>query len=202
MKSPAVVREITSFVFREDEPQNADIIFIPGGAYPEIAEHAAHLFSMGFAPILLPSGKHSITNGHFLGARGPLAEKYPGPYQTEWDFLSDVLKQNGVNETAILKEDQATYTYQNAIFSREVTDRAGIQVKKAILCCQAFHARRCLSYYQLLFPDTDFLVCPSITRNISRDNWYQTPEGVDLVMSELSKCGDQLKPSLISFLFS
>lgn len=201
MKPPAVIREITSFIFREDEPQKADIIFIPGGAYAEIAEHAAELFHQSFAPALLPSGKHSITNGSFLGARGPLASKYPGPYRTEWEFLSDVLKQNGVDQTAILKEDQATYTYQNAIFSREATERAGVQVKKAILCCQAFHARRCLSYYQMLFPDTEFFVCPAVTRNISRDNWYETPEGVDLVMSELTKCGDQLKPSLISFLF-
>ena len=202
MNPPAVIREITSFIFREDEPEKSDIIFIPGGAYAEIAEHAAALFRQSFAPMLLPSGKHSITNDSFRGARGPLSEKYPGPYRTEWDFLSDVLQKNGVAQTAILKENQATHTYQNAVFSRKAVDQANIHVKKAILCCQAFHARRCLLYYQMLFPDTTFLVCPAVTRNVSRDNWYQTPAGVDLVMSELSKCGDQLKPSLISFLFS
>ena len=36
--------EIGNFVFLRDEPQPADVIFITGGAYPEVGERAAALW--------------------------------------------------------------------------------------------------------------------------------------------------------------
>ena len=36
------------------------MIFIPGGPCGEIALHAAELYHQGYAPLLIPSGKHSI----------------------------------------------------------------------------------------------------------------------------------------------
>lgn len=186
----AVIRDITSFIFCEDAPASADIIFVPGGSYPEIAERAAALYRQGFAPFILPSGQYSVTRGFFPGAASKQAQ-YGGKFPTEWAFLKHVLMENGVPEKAILKEDCATYTYQNATFSREVTDSAGLAVKRAILCCQAYHARRSLSYYRLCFPETDFLVCPAVTNNISRSTWFRSEDGVDTVLGELTKCGSQ-----------
>ena len=61
-------------------------------------------------------------------------------------------------EEAILREDQATFTYENAIYSRQVTDREHLNIQKAILCCKACHARRALMYYKMLYPDTEFFV--------------------------------------------
>ena len=46
-------------------------------------------------------------------------------------------------------------------------------------------------YYQEQFPRTEFLVCPVVTRNISRDNWHRTDEGIDTVLGELERCGGQ-----------
>ena len=37
-----------------------------------------------------------------------------------------VLVQNKVPKEAILKENQATYTYENAIYSRQVADEMGL----------------------------------------------------------------------------
>lgn len=190
MQANAVIRDITDFIFCEDKPDTADIILIPGGGFPEIAERAAALYRAGYAPLVLPSGKYSITKGFFPGALSK-AEQYDGHFQTEWAFLQSVLMQNGVPKEAILREDRATYTYQNAVFSRQAADEAGLCINRAILCCQAFHARRSLSYYRLCFPNTDFLVCPAVTKGIGRENWYLTEEGVDTVLSELSKCGSQ-----------
>ena len=190
MYPSGIIRDITKFIFCEDIPSHADIILIPGGGYPEIAERAAVLFREGFAPLVLPSGKYSVKKGFFPGALSKESQ-YGGDFDTEWEFLKHVLMQNGVPEEAILKEDCATYTYQNAIYSREVTDKAGLSIETAILCCQAFHARRSLSYYRLCFPETNFLVCPAITKGISRSTWFQTEDGVDTVLGELSKCGSQ-----------
>ena len=67
---------ITDFIFIENEPEPADVIFIPGGPCGEIALHAAELFHQGYAPLLIPSGCHSILDPVYRGARSP--EKYRG----------------------------------------------------------------------------------------------------------------------------
>ena len=56
---------ITSFIFQEDQPEKADIIFVPGGNYPEAAERAAQLYLEGYAPLICPSGKYSRLKRHF-----------------------------------------------------------------------------------------------------------------------------------------
>ncbi len=172
---------ITEFIFVEDEPAAADIIFVPGGNYPEAAVRAAGLYRQGFAPYVLPSGKYSILNGKFESEE----------FETEWEYLRAVLTAHGVPGTAILREDQASYTYENAVCSRKRTDAEGITVSRALLCCQAFHARRCLLYYQEQFPEAEILVCPVVTRGISRGNWYRTDEGIDTVLGEMERCGGQ-----------
>lgn len=179
----------TDFIFVEDEPEQADMIFVPGNGYPQMAERAAELWKGGYAPYILPSGKYSVVTGKFSGVLAK-EEKYRGAYRTEWEFLKTVLIKNGVDERKILREDQATYTYQNAIFSRQATEKRGISLEKAILCCKAQHARRCKMYYELLYPGTRFLICPSDV-GINRENWYLTEEGIREVLGEMRRCGEQ-----------
>ena len=179
----------TDFIFLEDEPQVADVIFVPGNGFPQMAERAAQLWKDGYAPWILPSGRYSVLTGRFAGVQAEV-QKYSGKYETEWDFLYDVLIKNGVDGQAVLKENQATYTYQNAIYSRQVTDAAGIEVKKAIICCKAQHARRCSMYYQLLYPETELVICPSDV-GINRENWFLTEEGIEEVLGEVERCGKQ-----------
>ena len=95
--------------------------------------------------------------------------------------------QNGVRENDILKEDNATFTWENALYSRKVTDESGISVKKAIICCKSYHARRVLMYYQRAYPETEFLICPSFPDGISRENWRETQKGIQEVMGEVSR---------------
>ena len=172
---------LTDFIFVEHEPEKADMIFVPGGNYPEAALHAAKLYLEGFALYVMPSGRYSITAG-----------KFDSPvYGTECDYLCDILLREGVPETALLRENQATYTYENAIYSRKKADELGLTVRKAILSCQAFHARRSLMYYQEQFPETQFLVCPVVTRGIGRDTWFLTENGIDTVLGEVERCGAQ-----------
>jgi uncharacterized SAM-binding protein YcdF (DUF218 family) len=175
-----------SFIFVEDQPQQADIIFVPGNGYPQMAERAAELYREGYAPWVLPSGKYSIMAGKFTGVLDQ-NQKYPGEYETEWEFLKTVLIKNGVPEEAILREDQATFTWENAKLSRKVTDAAYIQVKRAILCCKTYHARRALMYYQMAYPEAEFFVCPASPDQITRDNWRETEAGVDAVAGEVTR---------------
>ena len=39
----------TDYIFVKDEPQKADVIFVPGNGYPQMAAHAAELWKEGFA---------------------------------------------------------------------------------------------------------------------------------------------------------
>lgn len=183
------LKNFTDFIFLEEQPEKADIIFVPGNGYPQMAERAAKLWKNGYAPWILPSGRYSVVTGEFSGV---LAKEdiYQGQYETEWGFLQSVLLKNGVDEQAILKENQATYTYQNAIFSREVTDKKGISVKKGIICCKAQHARRCKMYYQLLYPQTKLFICPSDV-GINKENWYRSSDGIEEVLGEMERCGKQ-----------
>lgn len=185
-------RAVTDLVFAEDAPERADVIFVPGSMVPDHAWEAARLYRAGYAPLVLPSGRFSV----LLGRVAPLAEEvravYPDEYPTEYAFLRAVLLESGVPERAILREDRATFTWENALFSRQVTDQAGLTVRKAILCCKPWHARRALTYYQAAFPETRFFVCPEKTGPVQADSWFLTPEGRQLVLSEVARVGNQM----------
>ena len=175
------LEEMTNFIFLEDEPKISDVIFVPGSEEGELAKTAAKLYLKGYAPLLVPSGKYAKWTGHSI----------VGEFETESDYFAKLMMDEGVPKEAILKEREATYTYQNAINTRKLLDERGIQVKRAILCCQAYHARRSKLYYQVLFPDTEILVCPTVTKDITRDNWFKSREKSDIVLGEIERCGSQ-----------
>lgn len=175
------LEEMTNFIFLEDEPQSADVIFVPGSEEGALAKTAAKLYLEGYAPIIVPSGKYAKWTGHSI----------VGEFETESDYFAYLMMEEGVPEEAIIKEREATYTYQNAINTRKLLDERGIEVKRALLCCQAYHARRSKLYYQILFPDTEILVCPTITKGITRDNWFKKRETADIVLGEIERCGSQ-----------
>lgn len=186
-----VLRQMTDFIFLEDIPEKSDIIFIPGGSFGALAHTAAKLWHQGLAPYILPSGKYSILSDGFGGSSdNNIPQSNPDP-ETEFEYMKALLIDDGVSPEAILQENQATYTYENAIFSRKVTDDAGLTIKNAIICCQAFHARRCLFYYELLYPDTHFYICPTVTQGISKDNWFLDDAKIDRVLGEIERCGSQ-----------
>ena len=178
------------FIFAENKPEKSDIIFVPGNGYPQMAEKAAELFKKGMADWILPSGKYSVVNGKFSGVLEK-SNVYNKEYGTEWEFLRDVLIKNGVPDQKILKEDQATFTYENAIYSRKVTDGALLSVRTALICCQAYHARRAKLYYQVCFPEARILMIPTVTKGVSRENWYKSEASIDLVLKEVEHCGSQ-----------
>ena len=167
------MKNAENFIFAEGKPEKADIIFVPGNGFPEMAENAAKLYKQGYAPYILPSGRYSVTVGKFAGVQTK-KELYDGDYETEWEFLKNVLMKNGVPKEVILREDQSTFTYENAIYSRQVTDNM-------------YHERRSLMYYQILYPEAEIIVCPSCPDGITRENWRETEAGVEAVTGELNR---------------
>ena len=183
------IEDITKFIFIKDEPEKADIIFIPGSSNWVLAETAARLYKEGKAEKIMPSGMYFYQFGRFMNER-VTDERYKGIYRTEAEFLASVLVKNGVPEENVIKEERATNTYENAIYSKELLREMKFRIKSAIICPQAFHARRALMTYSHLFPDTKLYVVPTNTQNITADNWYNTERGRQVVLGELRKCGE------------
>lgn len=193
MGAEGFVRAVSDFVFVEDAPAASDVILIPGNSSPVHALRAAELYHQGMARYLLPSGRYTKVVGHFAGVDPAWREKYPGNYETEWAYLRAVLADAGVPDAAILREDQATYTWENAQLSRKVTDAMGLTVRRAILCCRSYHARRALLYYQAAFPETEIRVCAASVPGFNREDWYLTAEGRAMILGEVRRLGDQVK---------
>ena len=184
------IEDVTQFIFLQDEPCSADIIFVPGNRHAAPAEQAARLYHKGFAPLVLPSGKYAIGMDGFAGQLSG-NRLYEGHFETEWAFMSHILTENNVPQSAILREDEATYTYQNAINSRRRTDSCGLDIRRGIICCMPVHARRAKMYYQTLYPDAQLFVCPAEDTSVTRGNWMHSEEGIDTVLGELERCGGQ-----------
>lgn len=188
MKS--IIEDIGDFIFVENKPEKADVILVVGGSFPEPAEIAADLWKAKYAPTIFIGGGVSIKSGKFSGSRSK-RDIYYKDYQTEYDFYKDVLLINGVSDCAIIGENRSSFTRENAFFAKQFFDEKHLKVRKALIVCKGFHARRCLMFFQAAFPDTEFLVIPFEGFGITKSNWFASEYGVQRVLGELSRCGNQ-----------
>ncbi len=183
------IRDISDFIFMNDAPQKSDILFVPGTSQSAVTEKAAGLYCAGYAKYVLPSGMYSGKRGKFAAEKID-DPRYAGDYATDFAYCRHILMVNGVPEAAILREDRSTNTMENAAYSAAVLKELGIKIERAILCCQAFHARRAFMSYARHFPDTEILVVPTDTQGIRREDWFLHEKSYQRVMSEVRKCGE------------
>lgn len=183
-----IIEDITRFIFVQDNLEQADIIFIPGASKYEISEKASELYKRGLAKKVLPAGKFSSKNNRFI-SENTKGTKYEGVYETDCEFCKKVLIDNGVAIEDIIEEKESTNTKENAFFSKEILQKEKIKIKKAIICCQAFHARRVLMTYSWAFPEVKFYIAPINTQGISKENWFENEYGISRVLGEVKKCG-------------
>ena len=191
------VEDITQFIFLEDEPLSSDIIFVPGNGHALPSELAAQLYHKGYAPYILPSGRYAIGTSGFAGQKSG-ARLYDGPFDTEWAFMRHILLENGVPDSAILCEDCAQNTDENARFSAEILRNLGLDIRRGILCCKSFHARRALMTYSQYLPGAELLAAPADTQNIRSKDWYREETSFRKVLGELERCGKYFSDSFDS----
>lgn len=167
---------ISDFIFVEEKLDKADVILVPGCNKLQVIEGAVNLYKEGFAPYILPSG------GKTKGLLG---------FESEWEMLKERAVELGVPDKAILKEDQAMNTFENAKYSLKVLETLGIGFDKVILSCKWVHSRRALLTYETIFPkNVKFYVAPVLDENkIHKDNWYYDENQVNEVMTEVVKIG-------------
>ncbi|MEO3944974.1 YdcF family protein [Gorillibacterium sp. CAU 1737] len=172
---------ITELIFVSTELSPADLILVPGGSHPQQMKRAAELYRQGFASYVLPSGGFNPKLG-----------------ETEWSYFRRIGVQGGIPEEAILREDQAANTFDNARYSWALIQEKKLKAERVILICKNQHARRALLTYQTVFPrTTEFQVCgvPD-SRGIHRNSWYQDEAKIQAVMREVEKIGAYFGPHI------
>lgn len=186
-----IIDDITDFIFINSEPEKADAAFVVGGSFPEAAEIAADLWKKEIVKYVIIGGGVSIKTGCFPGPKSK-QNIYNKQYETEFEFYKDVLLINGVDENSIFGENCSAYTKQNAEFAKRVVIKNNLIIGNAIIICKSFHARRCLMFYQSYFPNIDFSVITFDGFGISKDNWFKSDYGIQRVVGELKRCGEQI----------
>jgi uncharacterized SAM-binding protein YcdF (DUF218 family) len=130
--------------------KQADCIFILGSIDTRVANHAASLYHAGYAPTIAISGdgtKHETTL---------LSNQYKG--QTEATVLTQVCKDAGVPESAIVIEDKANNTGQNFEFITPVLKNAGISLDTIIAVQKPYMERRTYATGKIWWPDIELIV--------------------------------------------
>lgn len=187
-----IISDITDFIFVADEPRRANLIIAVGGSYPQIPEKVAELYREGYAPYVLTTGRFTHNLGHFRGVSDK-RDIYNKPYVTECDFYHDVLTSNGVPEAAIIREDKSEYTRQNAEFSRALADEKELKADTVLVVCKSFHARRCQMFFRSAFDRSEVLMIPAdIRTGEDRDDWFKSEKGIQRVLGEVKRCGEQM----------
>ena len=106
---------LIDFLFYEDEPKNADAIILMSGDTVRIKK-AAELYHAGYADKVL------LTNALEAGSRPEDAESY------------------GIPHHALLIENKAMSTYENALFSKPIILEH--EIESALVVTSNYHMRR------------------------------------------------------------
>ena len=212
------IENVTNYIFMNDTPGKSDVIFIPVGSNNEVVQKAAELYHGGYAPYILVSGHHlaetenavektvieemvteeTVTEGTITEetvieknvTRGNTEEKCDKRnYAAECEYYRDILMEEGVPEDAIWCEERATSLMESAWYSAGVVRALGVKIERAIICCQAYQARRAYKSYAYQFKGIELMVVPVETYNITSKDWWKDEQAVRLVMGEMEKCG-------------
>lgn len=167
------IREISDYLFLEDELTPADLIIVFGGKRLERAERAAALYHAGWAPHIV------ITGGD---------KRHTGVCEAE--RLKRRCIELGVPEEAISVECESVNTLENVRMTVAlVEEQYGWQnLKNVILVSAPHHLRRVKQTIARYIPrSVKITCCPDTRVDVTRDNWWHTAEGQRLVYRELEK---------------
>ncbi len=134
-----------------EPPEKADVIVILGGGAESRGAHAAELYHQEYTSQLIVSGDDESSA-----------------------YGVDVVLQYDVPEDAIIVNDQATSTYDEA---GQVLDiLLDIEADSALIVTNAFHTRRTRATYAHVFRDHDITltIVASDVDEINANNWWRT----------------------------
>ena len=127
--------------------------------------------------------------GKLLLCGGKIRE-FPTGYYSEAEHMRKAVLALGVAEKDIILENSSQNTVENILFALIELQRTFWinNVHKVLLVTTTYHMRRSLAIARHLFPEHIAIVpCPANDNNTRRDNWLNTPAGIDRAKSEVMK---------------
>lgn len=148
-----------------DSLTKADAIVVVSGSNERL-DHALSLYKQGFGPKLIFSGAAS-----------------EGPTSNAKAWKIAAIK-NGVPTDAIITEEKAASTYENALFTKDIILERGF--KQIILVSSVYHQRRTYESFKNVLKGHDVVIqnSPAAVPLWRVTNWWQSKSGVQTTMKE------------------
>lgn len=159
----------------EDTGENADCIIVLGSA--KAAKYRV--------PVAVDAYNAGRANKIML-CGGALRE-FPDGKCSEAEHMCKAVLELGVAEENVILENSSQSTVENILFALIELQRAFWlnRVHRVLLVTTAYHMRRSLAIARYLFPDHITIVpCPANDSNTRRDNWMNTPGGIERAKGE------------------
>ena len=119
---------------------------------------------------------------------------------SEAEYMCQAALEMGVDEENIVLENSSQNTVENILFVLTELQR-NFQlnnVHKILLVTTSYHMRRSLAIAQYLFPQhIEIIPCPANDTNTRRDNWMNSPIGIERAKNEASKIVKYIKNGVI-----
>lgn len=159
----------------EDTGENADCIIVLGSikAVKYRVPVAVNAYNAGRASKIMLCG-------------GAL-RNFSGGKCSEAEHMCKAVLEFGVAEENIILENSSQNTVENILFALVELQRTFWlnKVRRVLLVTTAYHMRRSLAIARYLFPEHVAIVpCPANDSNTRRDNWMNTPEGIERAKGE------------------
>ena len=106
---------------------------------------------------------------------------------SEAELMYKAVLELGVSEDDIILENSSQNTVENILFALVELQRTFWlnKVRRVLLVTTAYHMRRSLAIARYLFPSHIAIVpCPANDSNTRRDNWMNTPVGIERAKGE------------------
>ena len=162
----------------EDTGENADCIIVLGSikAAKYRVPVAVEAYKAGRASKIMLCG-------------GKLRDFSDGKY-SEAEHMRQAALALGIAEEDIVLENSSQNTVENILFTLIELQRTFWlnKVRRVLLVTTAYHMRRSLAIARYLFPDhIEIIPCPANDTSTRRDNWMNTPVGIERTKSEAMK---------------
>lgn len=144
------------------------IVAISGGQTNTRAEEAVLLYQQGLAPVLVFSGAALDTSG-------------PSNAQA----MRQVALRAGVPNRAIILEEDATTTTENALGVAKIASQMGW--RKVILVTSPYHQRRAQLEFSRHLKGQQIISHSSTDEEWRRSKWWATPKSTNLTLQEVQK---------------
>lgn len=151
-----------------DKLTSADAIVVVSGSGDRLP-HAVELYKQGFAPALILSG--AAREGDISNALA----------------MQIAATQSGVPEKAIILEERATNTYENAIYTKEIIVNKNF--RNVILVSSPYHQRRAYETFKAVLKGKNIRLqnSPSSPTYWSAKHWWDSDIEKELTRSEITK---------------